>query len=301
MNYGRLALVLLSFFMMCGSISGQAAGEPAAEAGTMVYKLGDAEIIAVRDNMSERSRDLLLGDAKRIEELMPEAKAIGSVNTYVVKTKGSITLIDTGWGAPRGQTLENLKKIGITPDMVDTILFTHLHGDHVSGLLSEGKIVFPNAKLYVAAAERAYWFNDDEMNKNTDKARFTIARQGILAYGDRVQTFGPGVEVVPGITVISEPGHTPGHVGYLVKAENKRMLIWGDLTHFTEVQMASPEIAVRYDIDPEQAIISRQAILDWVAREDIPVAGMHILYPGVGRVHAQGNDSYIFEPLDRLD
>ncbi|HEY3424688.1 MAG TPA: MBL fold metallo-hydrolase [Negativicutes bacterium] len=294
-------ILFLFFFMVAGSTSCQAAGDPATGPGTVVYKLGDSEIIAVRDQISESSRDLLLGDAKRIEALMPEAKTVGSVNAYVIRTKKSITLIDTGWGASRGQVLENLKQIGITPDKIDTILFTHLHMDHVSGLLDEGKIIFPNAKLYVPAVERAYWFNDDEMNKNANKTNFTIARQGLLVYGDKVRTFEPGTEVVPGITAINEAGHTPGHVGYLIKTNDKKILIWGDLTHFTKVQLAAPELAVVYDVEPKQAIASRQTILAWVARENIPVAGMHILYPGVGRVHTQGNNSYVFEPLDKLD
>lgn len=301
MHHAGFVLLFLSFFMVFGSMSAQAAGNPAAGPGTAVYKLGDIEIIAVRDQISERGRNLLLGDAKRIEALMPEAKIIGSVNAYVVRTKNATILIDTGWGAPRGQALENLQQIGITPDTIDAILFTHLHGDHVSGLLSAGKTVFPKADLYVPAAEHAYWFNDDEMNKSPNKAGFTTARQSLLAYGDRVKVFEPGTDVVPGITAINEPGHTPGHVGYLVETNAKKILIWGDLTHFTEVQLAAPDIAVVYDVKPEQAIASRQTILAWVARENIPVAGMHILYPGVGRVHAQGANSYVFEPLDTLD
>ena len=300
MDYVRIVFLFL-VFMVFGSISSQAAGDPAAGPGTQVYKLGDVEIIAVRDNISERSRDILLGDAARIAALMPAAKTVGSVNAYVVRTKNSLTLIDTGWGTPRGQVLENLKQIGITPAMIDTILFTHLHADHVSGLLSEGKTVFPKAAIYVPSLERAFWFSDDEMNKRANKTNFVIARQGILAYDDRVKTFEPGTEVVPGITAINESGHTPGHVGYLIQSQGEKLLIWGDLTHFTEVQLAAPEIAVSYDTDPQQAITTRQAILAWVARENIPVAGMHILYPGVGRVQPQSNSSYIFEPLDKLD
>lgn len=65
--------------------------------------------------------------------------------------------------------------------------------------------------------------------------------------------------------------------------------------------MAAPDIAVKYDIDPKQAVITRQAILAWITRENIPVAGMHVLYPGVGKVRALGKDSYVFEPLDKLD
>ena len=301
MNYIRFACLFLAFFAVFSMTAVHAAGNPAAKPGTTVYKLGDIEMIAVRDQISERSRDLLIGDAGHIARLMPETKTVGALNVFVVKTKESITLIDTGWGAPRGQALENLKQIGITPDMIDTILFTHLHGDHVSGLLTEGKPIFPHAVIYVPAAEYAYWFNDSEMSKSANKAGFTLARQGILAYGGRVRTFESGVEVIPGITAIDEAGHTPGHVGYLVKSNDKQLLVWGDLTHFTEVQLAAPGIAVKYDVDPKQAIASRQAILTWVADARIPVAGMHIVYPGVGWVHAEDSHSYVFEPIDELE
>lgn len=301
MHYARFAFLFLALFMVVGGTAAHAAGNPAASPGTVVYKLGDIEMIAVRDQVSERSRDLLIGDAGHIARLMPEAKTVGALNVFVVRTQESITLIDTGWGAPRGQALENLKQIGITPDMIDTILFTHLHGDHVSGLLTEGKPVFPNAIIYVPAAEHAYWFDDGEMSKSANKTGFTLARQSLLAYGDRVRTFAPGIEIVPGITAIDASGHTPGHVGYLVKANDKQLLIWGDLTHFTEVQLAAPGIAVTYDVDPKQAIASRQAILAWVADARIPVAGMHIVYPGVGWVHAEDSHSYVFEPIDKLD
>ncbi len=296
MNYSTL--LFLSFFMVFASFTAQASAE---KVGVMVYKMDDVEIIAVRDNVSERSRDLLLGDKQLIEKLMPEIKSAGSINTYVVKTGKSLILIDTGWGAPKGQTLENLAKLGISPDKIDTIFFTHLHGDHVTGLLSEGKVVFNNARIYVAEAERDYWFNDDEMSKSADKNRFMLARQSLLAYGDKVYTFKPSEELVPGIVVIDERGHTPGHVGFLVKTKHEKLLIWGDLTHFTDVQMSSPDIAVRFDIDPEQAILSRKAILEWVARENILVAGMHILYPGVGKVHVNTDHSYVFEPLECID
>lgn len=299
MQYVRFVLLFMAS-MLFGSISGQAAAEPTTRPGVQIYPLGDIELIAVRDNLAERNRNLLIGDAKRIETLMPEAKTAGSVNTYVIRTKNSLILIDTGWGAPKGQTLENLRQIGITPDKIDTILFTHLHGDHISGLLAENKTVFPNAALYVPAAEYAYWLSDDELNKASDKTRLMLARQNLLAYGDRVHTFKPGSEIIPGITSIDETGHTPGHVGYLVESSNKKLLIWGDLTHFTEVQLAAPEIAVVYDTNPEQAIASRRSILAWVASEAIPVAGMHILYPGVGRVHTR-DGGYVFEPLDKLD
>lgn len=309
MKYGKLFLILaLAFSIVVGTSLSQAEENPAANMpGTTAYKMGAVEIIAVSDKISASNnisdiKKILIGDAKRIDQLMPETTNVSYCNTYVVRTEKSITLIDTGWGsALGGKTVENLRKIGITPDMIDAILLTHLHLDHVNGLLNEGEIVFPNATVYVAAPERAYWFDDVTMNRQDDKTWFNIARQGIVAYGDRVRTFAPGTEIVPGIKAINESGHTPGHVGYLVETKDKKMLIWGDLTHITEVQLAAPEIAVVYDVDPKQAIITRQAILSWVAHENILVVGMHLLYPEVGKIIAQEGGGYIFEPLDKLD
>ncbi|MGL5512043.1 MAG: hypothetical protein ACRDBM_02230, partial [Sporomusa sp.] len=149
--------------------------------------------------------------------------------------------------------------------------------------------------------ELAYWFNDAEMNKAADKTFFNFARKSILPYRNRVKTFEPNAEVVPGITAVNAAGHTPGHVGYLIQEKDKKLFIWGDLTHLTNLQLAAPEIAILFDVEPTQAIAARKAILPWVAGEKIPVAGMHILFPGIGMINAKDDGSYVFVALDKLE
>jgi glyoxylase-like metal-dependent hydrolase (beta-lactamase superfamily II) len=294
-KYGKLMCLALSLFVVCGG------GYASADSGVKVYKMGDIEIIAALDATSERNRELLIGDEARIKQLMPEEKSPGVVSVFAVRTKTSTFLIDAGWGPPRGSALANLAKVGITPDKVDAVLITHLHGDHVSGLLNDGKIVFPNALLYVASAELNYWFSDEEMNKHADKGRFNAARQGISAYGDKVKTIEPGMAIVPEITVVNQYGHTHGHVGYLVQSGNKKLLFWGDLTHFTKVQMADPKIAVRFDTTPKEAVTKRLEILKWAAAEGMFVAGAHIEFPGIGKLKANSDGSYAIDLADKLD
>lgn len=292
-----LKLLLVFCFLICATIPVNAEMVQVAT----VYKMDDVEIIAVRDCDSELGKGILIGDEVLINELMPGDTYKGSVNTYVIKKEGSIILVDTGYGAPKGQTVENLKGIGIMPEMVNSILLTHLHIDHVSGLLQDGEKVFPNARIYVAEAEYNYWFDDEIMANSANSASFEIARKALEPYKEQLQIFEPGLEVLPGIVVIDERGHTAGHVGYLLITENNQMLIWGDLTHFNDVQMAAPGLAVAFDTDYLQAIDTRLFILDWVATDDMYVAGMHIIYPGIGKVKVQEDGSYVFVPLNLLE
>ncbi|MDR1702923.1 MAG: MBL fold metallo-hydrolase [Sporomusaceae bacterium] len=296
MKYSKLAYLALSLLVACAG-----GGSACANSDALVYQAGDTEIFAVCDAVSERNRDFLRGDEKLIKKLMPtETSSDGTVNVFAIKTKTDLILIDAGWGLPRGNALKHLEKFGIKPDKVTAVLFTHLHGDHVSGLLNEGKAVFPNAAIYLSQAERDYWFSDEEMNKHTNKAGFNLARQEILAYADRINTFEPGETILPQITAVNLYGHTPGHVGFLLTAGTKHILFWGDITHFTEVQMTAPEITVTYDINAPQAASTRLNILPWVARENIFIGGSH-LPTGLGKITAAGDGSYLFKIVENLD
>jgi glyoxylase-like metal-dependent hydrolase (beta-lactamase superfamily II) len=295
MKYSKLACLTLSLLVACSG-----GGLVCGNSDSLVYKTGDVEIFAVCDIVSEKNRKLLMGDKKLIEKLMPtETSDDGTLNVFVIRTKTALVLIDVGWGLPRGNALKHLEKYGITPDKVTAVLFTHLHGDHVSGLLNNGKAVFPNADIYLSQAERDYWFSDEEMNKQRNKTGFNLARQEILAYADRIHLFEANEMVLPRITAVELYGHTPGHMGFLLQADDKYILFWGDITHFTQVQMTAPQISVSYDIDSSKAAAARLNVLPWVARENILVGGAH-LPTGLGKITATDDGSYLFELLDKI-
>jgi hypothetical protein len=101
---------------------------------------------------------------------------------------------------------------------------------------------------------------------------------------------------VPGFYGIATPGHTPGHTSFMVESGADKFLVWGDITHATAIQMPYPAVAVTYDTHPEQAIATRQKVLDYVTRHHIPVAGAHIAYPGMGEIVDNRNNGYLFQP-----
>ena len=289
-------LLLIFCFLICSIMPVSAE----FSTGGNVYKMDDIEIIAVLDASTDLKQGILLGDEALIKELMPDESKKSSVNTFVIKKGESIILVDTGFGAPKGKTVENLKRMGIMPEMINSILFTHLHGDHVGGLLENGEIVFPNAKIFISQDEYNYWFHEGLRSESANPAAFDFAMGAINAYGEQVVVFEHGLEILPGIVAIDEPGHTPGHVGFLVITENEKLLIWGDITHFNDVQMTAPQLSVTFDVDSERAKETRLFILDWVATEGIYVAGAHIIHPGIGKVRLE-DGHYFFEVIGSLN
>jgi glyoxylase-like metal-dependent hydrolase (beta-lactamase superfamily II) len=133
------------------------------------------------------------------------------------------------------------------------VLLTHLHPDPAQGLLDDaGNSAFPNAEIVLHEDELAFWTNDDESARATTERQdhFTQARAAIAAYRERLRTTCGG-EVLPGITAIPEPGHTPGHTGWLVSSEGDALLIWGDIVHLHAIQFARPDAGLIVDVGGE--------------------------------------------------
>ncbi|MDR1142696.1 MAG: MBL fold metallo-hydrolase [Spirochaetaceae bacterium] len=258
------------------------------------YKTGDYEICTLVETTGPGRPQVLIGADEALQRryLAPAGGAPdfqSEINTFLIRGKGRVVLVDTGFG---GAVFENMKKLGVNPGDVDVVLLTHLHGDHIGGLAKDGKALFPRALVYLAEQERDYW---TKTNVNAG------AVAALAPYGNRIRTFKPGelgaaaAELLPGITAIAAFGHTPGHTAFLVVSGNARLLIWGDVMHVQGIQFPRPDISVTYDTDPVRAAEVRKKILDYAAKNNIPVAGMHLLYPAVGTVRPAG-DGFSFEP-----
>ena len=107
-------------------------------------------------------------------------------------------------------------------------------------------------------------------------------------YRDRIRRIKDG-KVLPGITAMLRPGHTPGHTNWLIQSGGDRLLIWGDIFHLASVQLARPDARLIYDVDTDQAAVTRQKVIEWTASERLIVAGAHLGYPGFGRVIRSGD------------
>lgn len=219
-----------------------------------------------------------------------------AVNAFLLHMADRLVLVDSGCGSTFGADLGllsgNLAAVGISPEDIDTILMTHLHPDHVGGLTdASAGAVFPNAELIVHADEQAYWSDPKVLASATDEQdrqwiQLTLA--ALTAYRGRTRLVTRG-EVLPGITAVPAPGHTPGHTGWLIASGGETLLIWGDLVHLQGIQFMYPDAGMsRVDVDSALAAITRRRIMDMAAADHLRVAGMHLDFPSFGHLARDG-------------
>jgi glyoxylase-like metal-dependent hydrolase (beta-lactamase superfamily II) len=255
--------------------------------------------MAVIQNIMAEDAAQMLRDAFRP---VPRRTA---VNCFLIHSGGKLALVDNGCGdamaATGGKLFENLAAAGVRPGQVDLVLQTHCHPDHSNGLSdAQGNRLFPKAELVMHAAELAFWHDDAAMAKadETSRARnFQAARDQVAPYrkAGAVRTF-EGGEVLPGVTAMPFPGHTPGHTGYLIASGGDSLLIWGDIIHVPEIQIPRPEVTMAFDIDPAQAEATRRRVFDMVAAEKLAFAGMHMHFPGAGHLTRRDGGGYALVP-----
>ncbi|MBX9596747.1 MAG: MBL fold metallo-hydrolase [Roseomonas sp.] len=219
-----------------------------------------------------------------------------AVNAFLIRHGDRIALVDAGLGQgvkpAVGFVAKHLADAGVDASAVDTLLMTHLHRDHWGGIAdSAGNPAFPNAMLHVHADEIAHWDSDEAMMRLPDPAQrqamFIETRNRLRPYRPRLRTFVSG-EVFPGVTAVPLPGHTPGHTGFMLSSQGRSLLIWGDIVHVPEVQIARPEVTMKVDTDPVLAIATRRRILDQVATARLAIAGMHLHFPAFAHIARDG-------------
>ena len=294
-----LTLLTTSLMIMTNSTFAQEQSE-----NTFTHKIGQFEIILLSEKQGQGNSDILIGATPQMRnECIPSGTFPNASNAFLIKTPERNIFVDVGYGA---KLFSNLNSLGINPEQVDAILITHMHGDHIGGLLQNNNAAFTKAKVYISQPEYDFWTDDNAMQQLPEEKRggFMTARKMIAAYKDNINLFQPNTlgkdlyELLPGVSGIAAYGHTPGHTMYLVESNDDQMLIWGDLIHAMAIQMPYPSVAVTYDIDPKQAVITREKVLDYVSRNNLPIAGMHIPFPGMGIVSTISSGGYIFYPYN---
>ena len=262
--------------------------------GIFLTAVGQFEVYMLVESQREGNAGILVGvDEAVLQQYVPEGGFMHTANAFLIKAPGRNILVDSGTGAG-GIILEKIKKLRVRPEQIETVLITHLHGDHFGGLLKGGEAAFPNAKVYLAAREYTH-FIETQVNPG--------AAAALAPFGGNVETFEPAAlgstlnEIVPGIKAIASYGHTPGHTVFLVEDGGDKLIIAGDFLHVGLVQFARPDISASYDMDREEAAASRRQIIGYAAENKIPIGGMHVVYPGIGTVEADG-DGFRFTPLE---
>ena len=208
---------------------------------------------------------------------------------FLVRGRGRTVLVDAGlgkgelMGITAGALVDNLRALGVWPDDITDVVFTHLHIDHVGWATADGEIVFPNATYRCASAEWDHFMVHD---RGAEAARVGPAT-------DRFERWDGDGTILPGLDTLATPGHTPGSTTLVLSSSDERIMFLGDVVH-CPVQLENDEWAALFDVDPELAKRTRNALARELEGTDVRVSGAHFPEMTFGRlVRAEGARHFV--------
>ncbi|RAI34862.1 MBL fold metallo-hydrolase, partial [Rhodoplanes roseus] len=278
-------------------------------AGFYRYNVGSVQVTVVNDGVSR----MPIGDGFVLNAGKAEVQAAltaaymdpnfyaGPYNPILINTGARLVLVDTGTGEAaftasqglNGRFLDNLAATGIAPDQIDAVVLTHYHGDHINGLLrADGTPAFPNAEILAPEREHAFWTDEAETSraKNPrvpDGAR-NVRRVMSGEILKRLRTYAWDKEVLPGLTALGTPGHTPGHTSLVLASGDREIFIQGDVTHAPFLFARNPGWHFMLDVDPVAAEATRRKVYDRLVADRSLVQGFHYPFPALAHVERAG-------------
>jgi glyoxylase-like metal-dependent hydrolase (beta-lactamase superfamily II) len=275
------------------------------------FKLGAFELTAVSDGpiqMGPPQANVFSDTSKEdmtkllTDNYLPADNVSMEQNALVVNTGNQLVLIDTGLGAFKmmgndtGRLTANLKAAGIDPSDVDAILLTHAHADHCFGLLgADGARAFPNAQVYITQPDYDFWTDEAKVSHPQIGQFVAATRKHLMPNRDRIVFLKEGQEAVTGIQAIASPGHTVGHVAFMVTSQGQSICNIGDLAHHHIISVETPRKEFSYDTDGKLGVTSRLKAFDMLAGLRVPLIAYHFPWPGIGHIGRNG-DVYRYFP-----
>lgn len=205
-----------------------------------------------------------LWDALGLEDGVPS-----SMSCFLLKTEGKTILLDAGLGAPFSQLITKLEEAGVAQNDLKLIYITHMHPDHIGGLLNKEGKTFPNAELWINRVEVEAW-------QAMEDEKSALQKSVLSAYKDKLHLFEAGDTLEGGVCTIEAYGHTPGHTVF----QKDSILVIADLMHGAALQMEHPEYCPFFDMNPDAATASRKRILEYARENGLTMYGMHLPDPG---------------------
>ena len=250
--------------------------------GGMDYKL---ESMVKNAPRSDVEAALLAHDMPATEIYTPYAYLFVQAGQHrVLVDMGAGDLADT-----TGNLLHSMRSAGIAPESINSVFITHAHPDHVGGMLNgQGKPVFSQATYYICKAESDFWFSEQAPTQ-AGAWMTEVAREKLAPVKDKTVLLEREGEILPGVSVLFSPGHTPGHMVVSFSSQGEQLLYTGD-TVLHPLHLEHPDWLPVYDILPEQAAASKRRIFDYAASTGSWVLGQHFPpFPNLGHVVKQGS------------
>lgn len=285
--------------------SGGVGGKPTDPVGYR-FNVGEIECISIPDGSGKMPPKPLWAPeaseeqvkAALRDEFLPDDALTVYFNILVVRAGKEIVLIDTGNGGGQpatGMLVQRLASAGIQPGDVTGIIISHMHGDHVGGLTTNGSPTFPNAAVYANVVERDFWAKakpEDLKNAfSVERKQGFIdgARKAIDGAGKALQVVKSGDVLFGSLALVGLPGHTPGHLGIRVVSGKDSLVHFADTAHHQAIMVAHPEWTVMFDTDAPEAMATRKKLFAQAAQERARLYSYHLPWPGIGYLRTEGS------------
>lgn len=265
-----------------------------------VSTIRDGKVVAEKPNetfgINQTPEDV---SAALEANMLPTDKFVNSFAPTLIDTGTDVVLFDTGLGEGarangNGQLMSGLLSLGYDPGQVTLVVLTHMHGDHINGLMEGGKPAFANARYVAGAVEYDFW-KDTAREGTPAEGGHKGVLKNVVPLAEKITFVKEGSEVAPGIVAHEAFGHSPGHLIFRVESEGKGLIVTADSANHYVLSLQHPDWEVRFDMDKAKAAASRRRVFDMVAAEKLPFVGYHMPYPAVGYVEKSG-DGYRFVP-----
>ena len=276
------------------------------------FKVGDIEVVQFYDGLWQKSHDPGFIKNATVDETKKALTDAGLTDAHVpitftvtlVKIGDRTVMFDSGTGgqmSPMAGLMmkEGFAAAGVDPKSISTIVVTHFHGDHISGLMAKdtNAQVFPDAEIVVPAAEYKFWTDPALIASMPEGARGGVQRiQATFPNWKNVRQVESDTDVMPGIRSVATPGHTPGHTSYLVTSGNAQLMVLGDVANMPALNVRNPGWHLAFDRDPAMAEANRRTMFDRVVADKVIVTGYHFGLPGAGSIAKDGK-GYAFTPV----
>jgi glyoxylase-like metal-dependent hydrolase (beta-lactamase superfamily II) len=285
-----------------------AASAPAMGQGIRRMKLGAFAVTVVNDGTrpSDKPNETFGTNQppEKVAELLksnflPENTFVNGFSPVLVETGEEKILFDTGMGEMGqsfggGRLKEGLAAAGVKPEDITMVVLTHLHPDHIGGLMAGGQASFPNARYVIGQAEYDFW-NADARVGTPAETTHQMVRKVVTPIVEKAKFIGDGDSVVSGITAVLAPGHTPGHMGFMLESDGRQIVLTADTANHYVLSLQRPDWEVRFDADKAKAAETRKKMFDMIATDRIAFIGYHMPFPAIGFVEKQ-DEGYRFVP-----